>query len=65
MPTMLTIECVFCGRLMGENDGMGCSGATSSICPECVVRYYPDYAEELLSVYPESPSGKAGKFRLA
>ncbi len=49
MPTVLKIECVFCGRLLGEKDGMGCTGATSSICPECIRKYYPDYAEELLS----------------
>lgn len=49
MPTILTIECVFCGRQMGEKDGMGYTGATSSICPECVRKHYPDFAEELLS----------------
>ncbi len=52
MSTILTIECVFCGRLMGKKDGMGCSGATSSICPECVRVYFPDYADELLPGYP-------------
>ncbi len=49
MVTKLTIECAFCGRLMGEKDGMGCAGVTSSICPECIRKYYPDCAEELLS----------------
>ncbi len=49
MPTTLKIECVFCGRYMGTKDGQGRSGITSSICPDCLRKHYPVYAEQLAS----------------
>ncbi len=49
MSKKMKIECVFCGRFMGTKDGKGAVGITSSICPDCLRKYYPNVAEQLLS----------------
>ncbi len=35
MKTIMKIECGWCGTPMGEKDGEGVKGITTSICPEC------------------------------
>jgi hypothetical protein len=35
MTTTLKIICAWCGKPMGEKDGQGISGETSSMCPDC------------------------------
>jgi DNA-directed RNA polymerase subunit RPC12/RpoP len=37
--TVLMIVCAWCGKPMGEKDGKGVEGTTSSICPECRVKF--------------------------
>jgi hypothetical protein len=38
MKTIIKIECVYCGKDMGEKDGKGVSGVSHAICPECFQR---------------------------
>lgn len=46
--TILTIICMYCKKYMGEKPGLGVSGDTSSICPECWKERFPGvkYPEE-------------------
>lgn len=43
MQTVLQIKCMWCGVEMGEKDGKGQSGVTSSICPKCWAEKLPKY----------------------
>jgi len=38
----MKIQCMHCHKDMGEKDGEGVEGTTSSICPECLSTYYPE-----------------------
>jgi hypothetical protein len=31
----MQVECAWCGRIVGEKDGLGRSGTTSGICEAC------------------------------
>lgn len=33
--TVLKLICMLCGKEVGEKDGEGQSGNTSTVCPEC------------------------------
>jgi len=37
----LKIVCAWCGKTMGEKDGEGKSGETSTICPACKRKHFP------------------------
>jgi len=41
MATKLKIICAWCGKDMGEKDGRGQTGVTSSMCEQCWERYRP------------------------
>lgn len=44
--TVLKIICMVCHKPMGEKDGEGIEGVTSSICPKCALDYYGIKLEE-------------------
>lgn len=46
--TILKIICMYCKREMGERDGQGVEGDTSSICRQCWEKHFPD------EPYPEN-----------
>lgn len=37
--TILKIVCAWCGQPMGEKEGKGVEGTTSTICPDCREKY--------------------------
>ena len=39
--TKLRIVCAWCGDDMGEKEGDGVAGVTSSICEKCLARHFP------------------------
>lgn len=39
--TVLTIACMYCQKPMGEKDGEGVEGVTTSICEKCWGIEYP------------------------
>lgn len=48
MGTILKIVCMYCKKDMGEKDGEGVEGTSSSICKECWEEHFPGvpYSEE-------------------
>lgn len=51
MQTVLTIQCMDCHKYLGEKDGGGVEGITSTLCKPCWKKRFPGepYPEE----YPE------------
>ena len=45
--TVMVIECACCGKYLGEKDGRGVEGPTSSVCDNCLDIYYPEQADRV------------------
>lgn len=45
--TKLKIVCAWCKKGMGEKEGNGVEGTTSSICDDCLLHNFPDVYEKL------------------
>lgn len=45
--TKLTIACGWCGKHMGEKDGQGVEGTTTSICDDCLLHNFPHHYEKI------------------
>ena len=41
----MKIVCSYCKKVIGEKPG---EGMTHTICPECLRKYFPEYAEKIL-----------------
>ncbi|KKL92202.1 hypothetical protein LCGC14_1887010 [marine sediment metagenome] len=48
MESVLKVICMYCKKAMGQKDGKGVEGESSSICPECWAKHWPGepYPEE-------------------
>lgn len=42
----MTIECAWCGCIVGEKDGRGVTGVTSGMCDGCFAAIYAEIAPE-------------------
>ena len=40
--TVITVQCAWCGKPMGEKDGKGVSGTSHGMCEECYNRLTED-----------------------
>ena len=52
-PAKLYITCSWCGKVMGEKDGEGIEGETSSICDYCLGFYFPAHCEKIKAILKE------------
>jgi len=40
--TVITVQCAWCGKPLGEKDGQGVSGVSDGMCSECYNRLTED-----------------------
>ena len=45
--TLMRQICSYCGVHYGDKPGFGQSGDSHGICPECVEKEFPEYAERI------------------